>query len=67
MSNVVCLTTKKNERVDEPIKDSEAHTFLAQFYDWAREHGIDTTTTQFKFDAATVLTVIQSLLHERDY
>ena len=63
--NVVSFATRKNE---EPVKtpQDEAHEFILKFYDWAREHGIDTTTTRFKFDAAVVLTTVQSLLHERD-
>jgi hypothetical protein len=65
-SNVVCLTTRKSERAEETVKESAADEFVRQFYDWAAQHGIDTTTTNFKYDAATVLTVVQSILHERD-
>jgi len=65
MKNVVSLTTTRNERKAE-VRQDEAHEFISYFYDWAREHRIDTTTTEFKYDAAVVLTTIQSLLHGRD-
>ena len=65
MSNVVGFATRKKEKVQE-AKGNDAQNFLSEFYDWARENGIDTETTRFKYDAATVLTVVQSLLHERD-
>jgi hypothetical protein len=64
-NNVVCLTTTRRE-VKKQVEVDEAHEFISIFYDWARERGIDTTTTEFKFDAAVILTTIQSLLHERD-
>ena len=58
--NVVALIRSK------PIEKDEAAEFISNFYDWARDNGIDTTTTEFKFDAAVILTTIQSLLHGRD-
>ena len=65
MRNVVSLTTRKKERKAEARKDA-AQEFISQFYDWARDNRIDITTTEFKFNAATVLTVAQALLHGRD-
>ena len=65
MRNVVSLTTTRNERKAE-IRQDEVQEFVSNFYDWAREHGIDVTTTEFKYDAAVIMTTIQSLLHGRD-
>jgi hypothetical protein len=64
MGNVVCLTTTRNAvKKEEP---DAANEYISTFYDWARAQGIDTTTTEFKFNAATVLTVVQALLHGRN-
>lgn len=62
MSNVVGLTTKKKMK-NKP--DDKAQTFISEFYDWAVKNGIDTTTTEFKWDAATVLTIVRGLLHKK--
>jgi hypothetical protein len=65
MDNVHCLTTRRSEAVKSAPKVSDADAYMGDFYDWAMANGIDTTTTEFKFNAATVLTVVQSLLHSR--
>ena len=65
MENVVSITTTRNKRKASKRKD-EAQEFISTFYDWARANRIDTTTTEFKYDAAVILTTIQSLLHGRD-
>lgn len=65
MDNVICLKTRRQEKIIESPKPSEADEYLSEFYDWCHRHGIDTSTTEFKFNAATVLTTVQSLLHSR--
>lgn len=64
MKNVVCLTTKRNEQTESPRETNEADNFISDFYDWAMKNGIDTTTIEFKWDAATVLTIVRGLLHK---
>lgn len=64
--NIVCLNQKRNEIKVEPNEEDKADSFISYFFDWAQEQGIDTSSVEFKFNAATVLTVIQSLLHERN-
>jgi hypothetical protein len=64
MSNVHCLTEKRNASKVEKI--DEAEQFISTFYDWCMEHNIDTQSIEFKFNAATVLTVIRSLIHARN-
>lgn len=63
MGNVVCLTTRKNEKMKE-VDENPVDEFIEEFYNWAFRNGVDTTTTRFKFDAATVMTVCQALIHE---
>ena len=61
MSNVIGLTKRKEEV--QPTGD-EAESFISGFYDWAVDQGIDTSTVEFKWDAATVLTIVRGLLHK---
>jgi hypothetical protein len=64
MNNVVAFTARKPK---EPTKDEILNDLVGRLVDWAEEQGVDTSTTEFKWDAATIRTVAQGLLHRKDY
>lgn len=65
MSNVVCLATTKKDKVRKETKEG-VDSFIYELYDWCQNQGIDTTSEDFRWEAATIMTIIQGMLHKRD-
>lgn len=65
MSNIVTFKPRKSApKVELPTNQApqEALDYIAGLYEWADERGIDTTTLDFKYEAATIMTVVQGML-----
>ena len=67
MSKVVSLAAYRKPAppvVDLPTNTSpDAMDFISEIlYPWALDNGIDIESTDFKYEAATVMTVIQGML-----
>lgn len=69
-SNVVAFQPRKT--VDPVIVElpnnslpSVVIDFIGEVYAWAQTQGIDTESIDFKYEAATIMTVLQGMLHKR--
>lgn len=67
MSKVVSLAAYRKAKtpvVELPTNNSpEAMDFIADvLYPWALDNGIDIESTDFKYESATIMTVIQGML-----
>lgn len=70
MSNIVSLRRKASPQTPQiPVisASEEAQDFiLNELYMWALEKGIDTETTDFKYESATIMTVLQGMLWKKN-
>lgn len=64
INNVISF--KPRETNKGPSKESITDSFMMDFFDWAELNGIDVESSEFKYNAATILTVVQSLLNKKD-
>ena len=65
--SVVSLKIKKPRPVAPVVTPSdEAQDFIInELYNWAIEKGIDIETTDFKYQSATIMTVLQGMLWKK--
>ena len=70
MSNIVPLRTKKTippVEIVTNVPGNEAKSFIMnEFFDWCHDNGVDVSGTEFKYASATILTVMQGLMHKVD-
>lgn len=68
INNVVNLRVPQRKKPEPPIPSAplEAQAFVTDIlYDWAIKNGIDIDTIDFKYECATIMTVLQGMLWKR--
>lgn len=58
MDNVIAFAKRKPDEEQDPVR-SFVYDILIP---WAEENGVDTSSQEFKFDAATIMTCLQGML-----
>ena len=67
MSNVVAFQARKPKPVVVEMPTNTAPQSVMDFitddlYHWALSHGIDLESTDFKYESATIMTVLQGMM-----
>ncbi len=58
MDNVIAFEKRKPEEELDPVYNFVFNILIP----WAEENGVDTSSQEFKFDAATIMTCLQGML-----